>query len=543
MIKKICTNFGKCALADNHEDFSLDMSVRNCCPLCDGALSVVRDLAEIKKLEIANVKTASPRKVNSLFSDLVLVVVVIAFLFVTVGKDWFKSPQGGYAAEMKIIHQNAILRFAGSDIVGDRLAPELAEAFLQDQGAKNIQIISDANPEEKIAVGILPGDTEPSSIEITAHGSATAFTSLAQETCDIGMSSRRINPDEVAKLVTLGNMTSAADEHILGLDGIAVIVNPSNRINELRKDEIRRIFTGDITDWSQVGSFHGLIKIYARDDQSGVFDAFNSMVLAGKPLASTARRFQDSNALADAVYDDPNGIGFVSLPNVHNAKTIAVSEKGTVALKPTRLTIATEDYPFSRRLYLYTPAAARNKYLQMFVAFALSSRGQEVVAANGFVSQNLQHVTQTVSNAAPEEYKLLTEGAERLSVDFRFQAGKSEQDSKVQADLDRIASLIADHENGGDRILLFGFADNAGTPEESRATSLNQAKIVESQLSLRGIKLAVVRGYGSELPVATNDTSEGRERNRRVEIWIKKKAKPVKAANGEVGQEIADVHQ
>jgi outer membrane protein OmpA-like peptidoglycan-associated protein len=72
---------------------------------------------------------------------------------------------------------------------------------------------------------------------------------------------------------------------------------------------------------------------------------------------------------------------------------------------------------------------------------------------------------------------------------------------------------------------------------------LNQAKIVESQLSLRGIKLAVVRGYGSELPVATNDTSEGRERNRRVEIWIKKKAKPVKAANGEVGQEIADVHQ
>ncbi len=113
-------------------------------------------------------------------------------------------------------------------------------------------------------MGVLPGDTEPSSIEIAAHGSANAFTSLAQETCDIGMSSRRINPDEVAKLATLGNMTSAADEHILGLDGIAVIVNPSNRINELRKDEIRRIFTGDITDWSQVGSFHGLIKIYAK---------------------------------------------------------------------------------------------------------------------------------------------------------------------------------------------------------------------------------------------------------------------------------------
>jgi len=543
MIQKICTNYGKCALADSHEDFSLDKSVRKCCPLCDSALSEVRNIAEITDLALANVKTASPRNVNSIFSDLALALVLIAFLFIAVGKDWIKSPQGTYAAEMKIIHQNAILRLAGSDVVGERLGPELAEAFLQAQGATNLQIISGVNQEDKIAVGILPGDTEPSSIEISAHGSATAFTSLAQEICDIGMSSRRINPDEVTKLATLGNMTSAADEHILGLDGIAVIVNPSNRINELRKDEIRRIFTGDITDWSQVGSFHGLIKIYARDDQSGVFDAFNSMVLAGKPLTSAARRFQDSNALSDAVSDDLNGIGFVSLPYVHNAKTIAVSEKGTLALKPTRLTVATEDYPLSRRLYLYTPATARNKYLQMFIAFALSRQGQEVVAANGFVSQNLQHVTLPVSNTAPEEYKLLTEGAERLSVDFRFQVGKSEQDSKVQADLDRIASLIADQDGEGDRILLFGFADNEGTPEESRAMSLNQAKIVESQLNQRGIKLAVVRGYGSELPVASNDTSEGRERNRRVEIWIKKKAKPVKAAIGEVGQEIADVHR
>jgi len=538
MIQKICTNYGKCVLADNHEDFSLDKNVGACCPLCDRALSEVRDMA------FGNARTVSHRNVNSIFSDLILALVLIAFLIgVAEGKDWIKAPQETNAAEIEILHQNAILRVTGSDIFGERLGPELAEAFLQAQGATNLQIISGANPEEKIAVGVLPGNTEPSSIEIAAHGSASAFTSLAEETCDIGMISRRINPDEVVKLATLGNMTSAASEHILGLDGIAVIVNPSNRISELRKDEIRRIFTGDITDWSQVGSFHGLIKLYARDDQSGVFDAFNSMVLAGKPLASTARRFEDSNALSDAVSDDPNGIGFVSLPYVHNAKTIAVSEKGTVALKPTRLTVATEDYPLSRRLYLYTPAIARNKYLQMFLAFALSRQGQEVVAANGFVSQNLQRVTQTVSNTSPEEYKLLTEGAERLSVDFRFQAGKSVQDSKVQADLDRIASLIADEEGAGDRIMLFGFADNNGTPEESQAFSLSQAKIVESQLSQRGIKLAVVRGYGSELPVASNDTSEGRERNRRVEIWIKKKAKQDRAAIGEAGQGIADVNQ
>jgi phosphate transport system substrate-binding protein len=510
MTQRICTNYGKCVLADNHEDFALEKKVMTYCPLCDRALS--------------EVKTPSPRKANAILSDVILAVVLSVLLGIADGRDWINAPQGANAAELRATQkQNAILRLAGSDIVGDSLGPALAEAFLKAQGATNLQIIPGSNPEEKIVLGVFPGDAAPSAITIAAHGSATAFTALAEETCDIGMAARRIKPDEAAKLATLGNMTSAGSEHILGLDGIAVIVNASNRLSELRKDEIRRIFSGDITDWSQVGSSHGAIKIYARDDQSGAFDAFKGLVLAGKPLAPSARRFEDSNALSEAVSGDPNGIGFVSMPYVHNAKSIAVSEKGTKALKPTRLTIATEDYPLSKRLYLYTPATARNKFTQMFVEFALSTQGQEVIAANGYVSQNILPAAQTVSDTAPEDYKLLTMNAERLPMDFRFQAGESEQDNKARTDLDRIAALIADQRGAGDQILLFGFADDSGTPEESQILSLSRAKIVESQLIQRGIKPAVVRGFGSELPVASNYTNEGQELNRRVEIWIKKK--------------------
>ncbi len=517
MSQKFCTNYFHCMLADKHEDFSLSKNVLTYCPLCDMPLAEVGDIAPSK------VKASKPKKVNSIFSDLALALVLITFVAVAVGKDWFKTPQDTNAAEIKMIHQNAILRLAGSDMIGESLGPALAVAFLRSQGATNIQIDPGATSDEKFVRGQLPGDAIASSIQIVANGTATAFTALATETCDIGMASRKIKPDEVSNLATLGNMTSAGSEHVLALDGIAVIVNSSNQISELRKDEIRRIFTGDITDWSQVGSSRGAIKIYARDDQSGAFDAFNSVVMANKSLASSARHFVDSSSLSDAVSSDPNAIGFVSLRYVHNTKSVAVSEKGTEALKPTRMTVATEDYPLSRRLYLYTPATARNKYLQMFVEFALSTQGQEVVAANGFVSQNLQHSTQTVSNKAPEEYKLLTEGAERLSLDFRFQSGKNEQDSKSQADLDRIASMIADQGDEGNRVLLFGFSDNAHTPEESQTLSLNQARIVEKQLIQRGIKSAVVRGFGPEKPVASNDTSEGREANRRVEIWIRKK--------------------
>jgi phosphate transport system substrate-binding protein len=411
---------------------------------------------------------------------------------------------------------------AGSNTIGDALVPALAEDFFRSQGATDVRILPGASPQEKIVQGVLPGDGFPSTITIAAHGSATAFTALADKSCDIGMASRRIKPDEEAKLSSLGDMTSAGNEHILGLDGIAVIVNASNPLAELSKDQIKRIFTGDIAEWSKVGTGHGAIEIYARDDKSGTFDSFKSIVLTGAPLVASARRFEDSNALSDAVSGDPNGIGFIGLPFIHNAKAIAVSEKGAGALKPTRLTVATEDYSLSRRLYLYTPATARNKFMRMFVEFALSKQGQDVVAANGFVAQNVELASAAVAEQAPDAYKQLTRNAERLSLDFRFQAGKAEQDNKALADLDRVVSMIADRGSAGNGILLFGFADSTGAPEVNQALSLNRARLIANQLIQRGIKPAVVRGFGSELPVASNDTDEGREKNRRVEIWMRR---------------------
>src|SRR5208337_3877007 len=107
-------------------------------------------------------------------------------------------------------------------------------------------------------------------------------------------------------------------------------------------------------------------------------------------LTGMAKRFEDSRSLSDSVAADPNGIGFVGLPFVRNARAIAISEQGSQPLLPTRLTVATEDYPLSRRLYLYTPSNPVNPLTRDFIRFALSSRGQEVVAQNGFVEQTAE---------------------------------------------------------------------------------------------------------------------------------------------------------
>jgi phosphate transport system substrate-binding protein len=283
-----------------------------------------------------------------------------------------------------------------------------------------------------------------------------------------------------------------------------------------------RIFTGEITDWSQVGAFSGAINIYARDDKSGTYDTFKNLVLAGKPLAAGAQRIEDSKALSDAVAADPHAIGFIGLPYIQSAKPIAVSEKGTQALLPTRLTVGTEDYLLSRRLYLYTSATPANKYTRQFIDFALSRQGQDVVGSSGFVAQNVAQVAQTVSSEAPPEYRSLTKDANRLSLDFRFQSGQTDLDNKAKVDLDRVVSLIADLKIPAERIMLFGFSDSIGSPSANQALSLNRAKAVQGQFVQRGMDPAIVRGYGSGLAVASDVSDEGQARNRRVEIWVKK---------------------
>jgi phosphate transport system substrate-binding protein len=190
---------------------------------------------------------------------------------------------------------------------------------------------------------------------------------------------------------------------------------------------------------------------------------------------------------------------------------------------PTGLTVATEEYPLSRRLYLYTPSTPHNAFTQKFVEFVLSKQGQELVAANGFVAQTVARESQPVSAIAPDEYQESTRNAERLSLDFRFVNGDLDLDHKAQQDLDRVVSLVANQGGEKKQILLFGFTDDTGgTAEEDQTVSLNRARIVEKLFIQRGIKPAVVQGFGSVLPVAPNDTAEGREKNRRVEAWIQK---------------------
>src|SRR5215813_2953616 len=155
------------------------------------------------------------------------------------------------------------LRLHGSNTIGARLAPALVEEFLRRQGAREVRTIAGPGAEEVIVTGILPGNATPTIINISSHGSATAFKDLQSGTADIGLASRKINSSEIQSLASFGDMTAPTNEHILGLDGIAIIVNRTNPIDSLTREQVAKLFSGEITTWADLQGSRGDVRIYA----------------------------------------------------------------------------------------------------------------------------------------------------------------------------------------------------------------------------------------------------------------------------------------
>jgi phosphate transport system substrate-binding protein len=417
----------------------------------------------------------------------------------------------------------ALLCLAGSTTIGAKLAPALAQEFLKELGATDVKLLPGAAEGEQLIQGVLPGANAASVIRVEARGTTTAFDGLGNGSCDIVMATRRIRQEEITRLPAMGDMSSPSNEHLLALDGIVVVVSPANPLRSLSKEQVTAIFSGTVSDWSQVGGQHGTVNVYAPDEKSETYETFSALVLGDAQLVPTAKRLEQDAALADTVATDAAGIGFLSLAQIGKAQPIAVSERGVMALPPSRFTIATEDYPLSRRLFLYTPANPPNGYVGRFLQFVSSKSGQDVVAAAGFVPQNLVALEAvTTAQSAPVEYQRLTRGAGRLSLDFRFLVGRSVLDNKAVADINRVVDFVGDLGYGGNNILLFGFCDSTGTPQANLDLSRERAKVVADELKKRGLKPGVVEGFGPYLPVAANDTAEGKEKNRRVEVWLRK---------------------
>ncbi len=414
----------------------------------------------------------------------------------------------------------AQLRIQGSNTVGSALAPALVEGLLSARGATAVQRQPGAAANEQV-VRALDSRGQPIRIEIAAHGTRTGFRALGDGRADIASASRPISLQEAAQLGGLGDLRSAASEQVIGLDGVAIILHPDNPLEHLSLEQLAQVFAGTVQRWEQLGVPGGDIHLYARDERSGTFETFDSLVLQPQQqhLASQAKRFESADALVAQVLADPHGIGFSGLGSLHGARALAIAAGDAPALAPSRDLIASEDYPLSRRLYFYLPARP-TPYAQALADFAQSAAGQAIVAAQGFVAQQIQAVPVPVQAEQPPYYRTLAGAAERLNVSFRFQPDSARLDNKALRDVQRVASYLREAGKLQGSVVLVGFGDSKDTPGRAALLSRLRAMAVRRELARLGVQAQQVMGMGDALPVAGNAQVQERLRNRRVEVWV-----------------------
>ena len=264
------------------------------------------------------------------------------------GKPSGNSSGGGAATPTTT--NTVVIR--GSNTIGEELAPKLIAEFKKAQPAVAFEL------------------------ETKATGYGMAALRIGQ--CDIAAASRAVIEQE-KELAAASSLEM--NEHLLGSYSVAVIVNAANTVANLTKEQVHAIFTGKIANWKDVGGADVEIHIYARDPISGTHLGFKEAAMNNDAYAAHPKLFMSYAGIVEAVGKDAGGIGYSSINHANASGAKAVSIEGVEA---STATVHSGKYPYARTLRFYTNKNKESAAAKEFIEFAISKRGQEIVAEMGF---------------------------------------------------------------------------------------------------------------------------------------------------------------
>lgn len=203
-------------------------------------------------------------------------------------------------------------------------------------------------------------------------GSGSGIQAVSEGRCDIGLSSRALKDDEKA---------SGLVETVVALDGIAIVVNPENPVSDLDVDTIAKIYTGEITNWKDVGGNDAEIVLIGREAGSGTRDGFES-ITETKDACQYRQELTSTGDVITTVSQNPNAIGYASLAAIKDSvKALTVN-----GVAPTEATVKDGTYLVQRPFVLVTKeGAALSETAQKFFDFATSADAASIISAAGAV--------------------------------------------------------------------------------------------------------------------------------------------------------------
>ena len=443
---------------------------------------------------------------------------------------------------------DADVQIAGSEVIGDGLMPLLMDGFSVSNDAE-ASITTTNTPGQYFAelVGDQGfGDTLGSYL-VSATSSQDAFDSLLRGVSEIGMSSRRIVPDEARALkrTGAGNMISPDQEHILAIDSVVVITHPSNPVKELTTEQLRAIYSGEITNWRDVGGENRNIVLIGRDETSGTAGTFYARIFGEGEDWTLSNKVDVSDSSSDVaarVNERPGAIGYVGYAFQRGAKPVTLVNACGLPMVPDAFSAKTGEYELQKLLYLYNRGDMQDERAQDFLSYSTSEQADVMIAKAGFIDFGILRREQTSDSVRAlalqdadfdaYERELADEmldkmkGFDRLSTTFRFRTGSSKLDKRGRLDMQRLIEFL---ERQGDdvEIMMVGFTDDVGAYSANLEISQRRADEIaglfrEAASETLGEVAVSATGFGELAPSACNVTDQGRAINRRVEVWIKR---------------------
>ncbi len=217
-------------------------------------------------------------------------------------------------------------------------------------------------------------DNSGVTITYDPNGSSTGIESVSTGSCDIGLSSRNLKDEETEK---------GLEGTVVALDGIAVIVNEACPVEDLSLEQIASIFTGEVSDWSELGGEAGAIACIGREAGSGTRDGFES-ITGTEDTCVLSQELTSTGAVIEAVKSNPNAIGYASLSSAENQEGIKMVTVGGVACSEE--TVLDGSYVIQRPFLLVTKADAQlSEAAQAFFDFATSADANDLIRTAGAV--------------------------------------------------------------------------------------------------------------------------------------------------------------
>ncbi len=217
-------------------------------------------------------------------------------------------------------------------------------------------------------------------ILVSGGGSSVGIKAVGERTADIGMASRDIKSSEMEQYPGIV-------EHVIAVDGIALIVNPQNPVSSLTMAEIKAIYKGEITNWKDVGGSDRQIVVVGRDSASGTREFFYDEVMKKEEFVRTQQELNSNGAVKQTVAQTPDAIGYVGLGYIDTTvKAISINKDGTL-VAPTIDNVKNKSYPIARGLHMYTNGPETG-LAKDYLDFLMSAEGQQIVSKEGFVPIN-----------------------------------------------------------------------------------------------------------------------------------------------------------